>query len=62
KQVELPHILFAPVYQGDRLGRVRYFQSGACIGELPLYAAEDVALYVKPTLWERIRAFFRQIT
>ncbi|MBQ3065315.1 MAG: D-alanyl-D-alanine carboxypeptidase [Clostridia bacterium] len=52
--VEAPRFLYAPVRAGDAVGIVRYFCDGAEIGVQQLYAQNDVALYQKPSLWQRI--------
>ncbi len=56
KVVELPQFLYAPVEKGSLIGRVMYYNNDVLIGELPLYTCEEAALYVKPTLWQRICA------
>ena len=35
-----------------------YTCGGEVLCEVPLYATEDIPLYRKPTLWERIKGFF----
>lgn len=60
ERMELPRFLYAPVTEGKVVGRVLYYNNGKCIGEVPLVTCGSVALYVKPTLWQRIAAFFRR--
>ena len=38
---ELPRFIYAGQKKGERVGRVRFFESGRELGELPLYLAED---------------------
>ncbi len=40
--VDAPHILFAPVSEGEMLGHVRFFSDGKEVASLPLYAAQSV--------------------
>ena len=58
KELRLPRFLYAPVTVGQRVGCAVYTCSGEVLCEVPLYAAEAVSLYHKPTLWERIKGFF----
>ena len=60
KTVELPRFLYAPVEKGTRIGRVVYYDHGRYLGEVPLYACGDVALYEKPSLWKRFLSLFQK--
>ncbi|MGM9624411.1 MAG: D-alanyl-D-alanine carboxypeptidase family protein [Eubacteriales bacterium] len=61
KAVILPRFLYAPVQAGETVGHVVYYNNGEEIGRLPLYACDTVDMYVKPSLWERIRMLFAKI-
>ena len=58
KELRLPRFLYAPVTVGQKVGCAVYTCGGEVLCEVPLYAAEAVPLYRKPTLWERIKGFF----
>ena len=58
KELRLPRFLYAPVKTGQRIGCAVYTCGGEVLCEVPLYATEDIPLYRKPTLWERIKGFF----
>ena len=62
KEIRLPRFLYAPVTAGQRVGTAVYTCGGEVLCEVPLYALEDVPLYRKPTLWERIRSIFIKST
>ncbi len=57
----LPRFLYAGVEKGARVGEVRYILDGKEIGEVALYADEEVsAVIVKNSIIEKIISFFRK--
>ena len=60
KKTELPRFLYAPVEAGTPVGRTVYYRDGKKLGEVTLYTCGDVALYQKPTLWQRILGWFHR--
>lgn len=56
--VELPRFLYAGVEKGDEVGTVRFFESGAEIASVKLYAESGVAVQKKEkTFWQKIFPF-----
>lgn len=55
-RVLLPAFLYAPVREGDQVGRVQYLLNGQEIYSVPILAGENVAVLAPPKLswWERI--------
>ena len=51
---EINRTLFAPVFEGDILGRVAFYCDEKLIATLPLYAEETVERPRPRSLWERI--------
>ena len=58
KELRLPRFLYAPITAGQKIGEAVYTMDGTVLCEVPIYACEDIPLYRKPTLWERIRGLF----
>lgn len=59
RRVELPRFLYAPVRQGDAVGRVTYWLDGETLASFPLYAEGDVPYQeAEPGFWEKIAGFF----
>ena len=59
RRVELPRFLYAPVQEGDAVGRVTYWLDGDPLASFPLYAGGDVPCReTEPGFWEKIAAFF----
>ncbi len=57
--IEMDRFVFAPVAEGDVLGRVRWFgEDGALLAEAELLAKETVPKRPKPGLRDRIKNFF----
>lgn len=54
--VDLPGTLVAPVMQGQIVGTVSCYVNGACIGQSPLVASQDVANHIAPEqgFWARL--------
>ena len=58
KETYLPRFLYAPVTKGQEIGYVKYYMGDTLLIKIPLYTCEAVALYEKPSLWQRILSFF----
>lgn len=51
-EIDLPHVVEAPVYRGQRLGIARLVSGGEIIAEVPLVASRDVARDDFPARWQ----------
>ena len=59
KVIELPRFAYAPVRNGQLVGKVRYLLDGEEIASSGLMVQQDVdALPHNPSLWEKIKDFF----
>lgn len=59
-KIHTPHILFAQIKRGEKVGEVVYIYQGKVIATSPLYATEDVAnIKYKFNLFEWLRDFFK---
>ena len=59
RTVELPHFLYAPIRQGDTVGRIVYTLDGKVIASNDIIAEDDCPYFEKGfSLWESIGWFF----
>ncbi len=64
-RVLLPGFLYAPVTEGERVGRVQYLLDGQEIYSVPILAGEDLAVSEPPEpvgwekFWETVKGWFR---
>lgn len=59
KLVEVPRFLYAPLKQGQVVGKIKYVLDGKILAVNDLVLSEDVALYrPSKTLWQKICGFF----
>ena len=55
RRIELPHYMWAPVYEGQEVGRIVFEAGGAVLGEVPIVACETVERVIyKQGLLERL--------
>lgn len=65
KRVLLPKFVYAPVEEGERLGRVQYLLDGQEIYSVPIFAGEAVAAIPAPeptgweSFWSKLTGWFR---
>lgn len=58
---ECPRFLYAPLLRDSAAAEISVWQGGREVGRLPLFPEEDVAPLHIPTLWEKIRIWFKQL-
>ena len=62
KVIELPRFAYAPVRNGQLVGKIRYLLDGEEIASSGLVVRQDVeAIPYTPTFWERVKNFFWQL-
>jgi D-alanyl-D-alanine carboxypeptidase (penicillin-binding protein 5/6) len=63
RRVLLPAFAYAPVEQGELVGSVQYLLDGFLVAETPLLAGNSVGYDATPpkkSIWEKIRAFWKE--
>ena len=57
--VEMKRFYYAPISEGEVLGRVVWYNNGEMIGSVDITAENEIPKkQIKPSLWERITGFF----
>ena len=61
-RVELPAFEYAPIRQGQPVGKVRYLVEGKEVASIDLIASRDVeVLYVEKSFWKKLSDFFKNL-
>ena len=56
-----PRFLYAPIKRGEAIGRVEYLLDGEVLKSTPLISSDDVSELRKPTFFERITVFLKNL-
>ena len=57
--IEAPRFLFAPVSEGDAVGRARFFVDGEEVASVTLSAASSCKIQKKQSFFERVRELYK---